>query len=70
MDEDCLPTMTMTDACGNLKSEIIIKDEPQSETESQHSSCPPSPQHTFLSHNDNSVDKFFVEDFVRISGII
>lgn len=64
MDEECLPTITMTDACGHLKTEIIIKDEPQSETESQHSSCPSSPQHMLLSHGDSSVDKFFVEDLV------
>lgn len=65
MDDECLPTISMNVACGQLKSEVIVKDEPQSETDSQHSSCPSSPHHTFLNNNDNSVDKYFVEDFVR-----
>lgn len=70
MDDECLPTISMNVACGTLKSEVVIKDEPLSETESQHSSCPSSPHHNFLNHSDSSVDKYFVDDFVSINKII
>lgn len=59
--------MSMEEACAPIKTEIEIKDEPFSETESQHSSCSSSPHHhhqSFIHSSDNSVDKYFVDDLV------
>lgn len=49
MEDECFPAIPMNTACTRLASEIVIKDEPFSETESIHSSCPSSPQPTSLS---------------------
>lgn len=66
MDDECLPTISMNEACGRFKSEITIKDEPFSETDSQHSSCPSSPHPKFLKSSENdSVDKYFPDELVN-----
>lgn len=64
MDDECFQTINMNLACGRLTTEISIKDEPYSETESTHSSCPSSPQPTFICQSESSVDKYFA-DYVR-----
>lgn len=66
MEDECFPTVSINAVCGRLNSEIIIKEEPYSENESTHSSCPPSPHHnTFVNHNESSVDKYFADtDYV------
>lgn len=58
MEDECFPAISMNTACGRLSGEanVIIKDEPISETDSPHSSCPSSPQHQFLHHSDTSMD--------------
>lgn len=55
MDEECFPTVSMSSACGRLSETVTVKDEPVSETDSMHSSCPPSPQSNFL-HLTESMD--------------
>lgn len=56
MDEECFPTVSMNTACGRLSADTVtVKDEPVSETDSMHSSCPPSPQPSFL-HLTESMD--------------
>lgn len=55
MDEECFPTVSMSTACGRLSETVTVKDEPVSETDSMHSSCPPSPQSSFL-HLTESMD--------------
>lgn len=65
MDDECFPTVNVNLACGRLGPEIIIKDEPYSESESVHSSCPASPETNFVCHNESSVDKYFADaDYV------
>lgn len=68
MEDECFPAISMKKACGKLndmdddmeEEEIEIKDEPMSETESLHSSCPSSPQ-SILPNSDLQ----FNIDFVR-----
>lgn len=62
MEDECFPAISMNTACSRLSSiDVEIKDEPNSETDSTHSSCPSSPQHNFL-NNDTSVDDYFNTD--------
>lgn len=63
MDEECFPTVSMNTACGRLTAEsITVKDEPISETDSTHSSCPPSPQCNILQLAE-SMDTDVVSEF-------
>lgn len=72
MEDECYPAISMNTACGvRLGDEIDIKDEPYSETDSMHSSCPSSPQHesyqTYESHLDvkpQMGDEFFNTSFL------
>lgn len=49
MEDECFPTVSMESACERLSdNNVTVKDEPISETDSVHSSCPPSPQSSFL----------------------
>ncbi|KAF5287687.1 hypothetical protein FQA39_LY15787 [Lamprigera yunnana] len=58
MEDECFPAISLNTACGRLTGDtsLLIKDEPVSESDSPQSSCPSSPQPTFLHHNDNSMD--------------
>jgi len=60
MEDECYPAIPANKACGKVDDdEIDIKDEPISETDSQHSSCPSSPHHNFI--NDTSMDAYFTD---------
>ncbi|KRT86808.1 hypothetical protein AMK59_3011, partial [Oryctes borbonicus] len=59
MEDECFPAIPMNTACTRLSSEVVIKDEPFSETESVHSSCPSSPQPANL--NDSCTEAYMTE---------
>nr|XP_022905581.1 cyclic AMP response element-binding protein A-like [Onthophagus taurus] len=61
MEEDFFPMIPTH----RLNSEMVIKDEPLSETDSVHSSCPSSPQ-----QNDDFADSFLADPPKRTCGII
>ncbi|CAH1114231.1 unnamed protein product [Psylliodes chrysocephalus] len=57
MEDECFPAISMKTACGNLQSDTLhIKDEPNSETDSNHSSCPSSPQSIYVNASDIPLD--------------
>ncbi|KAJ8958330.1 hypothetical protein NQ318_017476, partial [Aromia moschata] len=57
MEDECFPAISMKTACGRLQHEpITIKDEPSSETDSPHSSCPSSPQSIYINSSDVPLD--------------
>lgn len=56
MEDECFPAISMNTACGRLSEDVVIKDEPTSESNSPQSSCPSSPQPAFLNHSDGSMD--------------
>ncbi|XP_072390655.1 cyclic AMP response element-binding protein A isoform X1 [Diabrotica undecimpunctata] len=57
MDDECFPVISMKDACNNLQHDPLnIKDEPASETDSNHSSCPSSPQSIYVNASDVLLD--------------
>ncbi|KAJ8931748.1 hypothetical protein NQ314_015280 [Rhamnusium bicolor] len=57
MEDECFPAISMNTACIRLQHEpITIKDEPSSETDSPHSSCPSSPQSIYVNSNDVPLD--------------
>lgn len=70
MEDECFPAISMNTACTRLPTEIMVKDEPFSETESLHSSCPPSPQSSNLTNSDTYVDTLFVEAPIVSTSII
>lgn len=57
MEDECFPAISMKTACARLQHEpITIKDEPTSETDSPHSSCPSSPQSIYVNASDLPLD--------------
>lgn len=58
MEDECFPAISLNTACGRLTGDtnLLIKDEPVSESDSPQSSCPSSPQPTFMHHSDTSMD--------------
>ncbi|XP_044761224.1 cyclic AMP response element-binding protein A isoform X2 [Coccinella septempunctata] len=79
MEDECFPAISMKKACGKLndmedevdEEEIEIKDEPMSESESVHSSCPSSPQ-SVLPTSDLQFNIDFKEsqNLLRQSGLV
>ncbi|KAK9721975.1 Basic region leucine zipper [Popillia japonica] len=63
MEDECFPAIPMNTACTRLSPEVVIKDEPFSETESIHSSCPSSPQPANL--NDTCTETYLTETPTR-----
>lgn len=64
MEDECFPTLPLSAACERLSQEAMqIKDEPLSETDSMHSSCPSSPQSTFM----NTCELHFDVDMVLLT---
>jgi hypothetical protein len=62
MEDECFPAIPLNAACERLTKEAItIKDEPISETDSTHSSCPSSPQSSFM----NTSELHFDVDMVK-----
>lgn len=68
MEDECFPAIPMNTACTRLSPEVVIKDEPFSETESIHSSCPSSPQPANL--NDTCTETYLTETPTVISPIL
>nr|CAI5844801.1 unnamed protein product [Callosobruchus analis] len=61
MEDECFPAISMNTACTKLQhelenEEIEIKDEPNSETDSTHSSCPSSPHSIYVNASDLPLD--------------
>ncbi|CAG9823211.1 unnamed protein product [Phaedon cochleariae] len=57
MEEECFPAISMKTACDRLEQDSVsIKDEPHSETDSNHSSCPSSPQSIYVNASDMPLD--------------
>ncbi|RZC38735.1 cyclic AMP response element-binding protein A-like, partial [Asbolus verrucosus] len=66
MEDECFPAIPLNTACERLSKEAItIKDEPISETDSTHSSCPSSPQSSFM----NTSELHFDVDMVKEVGL-
>ncbi|KAK9879200.1 hypothetical protein WA026_004048 [Henosepilachna vigintioctopunctata] len=79
MEDECFPAISMKKACSKLndiddeiEDEIEIKDEPMSETESLHSSCPASPQTLLSSAADLhfNIDLKDSQNLLRQSGLL
>ncbi|KAF2883092.1 hypothetical protein ILUMI_23084 [Ignelater luminosus] len=58
MEDECFPAISVNTAFGRLTGDanVVIKDEPLSESDSPRSSCPSSPQPTFVHYSDTSMD--------------
>ncbi|KAJ3641325.1 hypothetical protein Zmor_027837 [Zophobas morio] len=57
MEDECFPAIPLNTACERLTNEAItIKDEPLSETDSTHSSCPSSPHSSFMNTSELHFD--------------
>ncbi|XP_018565838.1 cyclic AMP response element-binding protein A [Anoplophora glabripennis] len=57
MEDECFPAISMNTSCVRLQHEpVTIKDEPTSETDSPHSSCPSSPQSIYVNASDLPLD--------------
>lgn len=57
MEDECFSAISMNTACSRLTDEeVVIKDEPLSESDSPHSSCPTSPHPAYSHCSDNSMD--------------
>lgn len=69
MEDECFPAISVNTAFGRLTGDanVMIKDEPLSESDSPHSSCPSSPQPAFVHHSDTSMDTDIVSriGFIR-----
>ncbi|XP_045483005.1 cyclic AMP response element-binding protein A-like isoform X4 [Harmonia axyridis] len=79
MEDECFPAISMKKACGKLndmedeiEEDIDIKDEPMSETESIHSSCPSSPQSILQTTSDLqfNIDIKESQNLLRQSGLV
>lgn len=57
MEDECFPAISMNAGSVQIQHDpLTIKDEPSSETESNHSSSPPSPHSTYIHTNDIPID--------------
>lgn len=57
MEDECFPAISMNTSTVKIHSECIeIKEEPSSETDSNHSSSPPSPHPIYVNASDIPVD--------------
>ncbi|KAG5888352.1 hypothetical protein JTB14_020752 [Gonioctena quinquepunctata] len=57
MEDEYYPAISMKTACGDMDHDhISVKDEPNSETDSNHSSCPSSPQSIYVNASDIPLD--------------
>lgn len=57
MEDECFPAISMNAASAQLKSDPLdIKEEPSSETDSNHSSSPSSPHSIYVNASDIPLD--------------
>ncbi|XP_074032273.1 cyclic AMP response element-binding protein A isoform X2 [Leptinotarsa decemlineata] len=63
MDDEYYPAISMKTDCGDMEQDhVSIKDEPSSETDSNHSSCPSSPHSIYVNASDMPLDVEMVPD--------
>lgn len=64
MEDECFPTVSMSATCGRLSEPMAVKDEPASETDSPSSSCPSSPQPSYIQNDTQMETETVIIDFV------
>lgn len=65
MEDECFPAISMNTASVHIQHDpLTIKEEPSSETDSNHSSSPSSPHSIYVNASDIPLDVEMVSVFV------